>query len=87
MSICSAVHAANVQLVKADTPYIKEGDKVMVNDGVNTYYDGTRMASFVTKAVLYVRRIEKNGDVYLVSTEPIKEVYTGRVLAKTVHKI
>ncbi len=63
----------------------QEGDKVMCNDGVSTYYNGVKMASWVPSTVLYVRRVE--GDILLVSTEPKAEVYTGRVYASDVHKI
>lgn len=63
------------------------GDKVMCNEGVRTYYDGTHMATWVPSAVLYVRGVERGGEVLLVSAEPEKNVYTGRVWAKDVHKI
>ena len=63
------------------------GDKVKCNDGVTKFSNGTRMASFVSKATLYVRAVESSGKVLLVSTEPIKTVYTGRVNASDVHKI
>ena len=70
----------------ADTDF-SEGDRVMCNAGVNTYYNGVHMASWVPSAVLYVRRVEQGGKVLLVSTEPTKNVYTGRVWATDVHKI
>lgn len=63
------------------------GDKVMCNAGVNTFYNGVRMASWVPNAILYVRQVEQNGSVLLVSTEPTKNVYTGRVNASDVHKV
>ena len=51
---------------------------------MTTFADGTGMAAWVQQALLYVRQIES--DVILVSTEPIKNVYTGRVLAKDLIK-
>ena len=65
-------------------PSFTVGEKVRVRPGVTTFADGTGMAAWVRQALLYVRQIE--GDVILVSTEPIKNVYTGRVLAKDLVK-
>ena len=42
------------------------------------------MAAWVREVLLYVRQIE--GEVILVSTEPVLNVYTGRVLAKDLMK-
>ena len=63
------------------------GDKVKCNAGVTTFYGGTKMASWVPTALLYVRKVEQGGKVLLVSTEPTKAVYTGRVNASDVHKV
>lgn len=63
------------------------GDKVKCNDGVTKFSNGVKMSSFVPKATLYVRAVESSGKVLLVSTEPVKTVYTGRVNASDVHKI
>ncbi len=60
-------------------PSFTVGEKVKIRPGVTTFADGTSMSSWVREATLYVRKIE--GDVILVSTEPVKPVYTGRVLA------
>ena len=65
----------------------KVGDKVKCNAGVTTYSNGAKMASWVPGSVLYVRAVESGGKVLLVSTEPTKKVYTGRVKASDVHKI
>ena len=65
----------------------KVGDKVKCNDGVTKYSNGSKMASWVPGSVLYVRQIENNGKILLVSTEPVKKVYTGRVKASDVHKV
>lgn len=63
------------------------GDKVKCNDGVKTFANGVKMASWVPSATLYVRAVESNGKILLVSTEPVKKEYTGRVNASDVHKI
>lgn len=63
------------------------GDKVKCNAGVKTFSNGQKMASWVPTALLYVRKVENGGRVLLVSTEPTKAVYTGRVNAADVHKI
>lgn len=65
----------------------KVGDKVKCNEGVTKYSNGSKMASWVPGSVLYVRQVESGGKVLLVSTEPTKKVYTGRVYASDVHKI
>lgn len=66
---------------------IKVGDKVKCKAGVKTFSNGAKMASWVPTATLYVRKIESGGKIYLVSTEPTKAVYTGRVNASDVEKI
>lgn len=63
------------------------GDKVKCNAGVKKFSNGVTMASWVPSATLYVRQVESNGKILLVSTEPTKQVYTGRVNASDVHKI
>lgn len=65
----------------------KVGDKVKCNAGVTKYSNGSRMASWVPGSVLYVRQVESNGKILLISTDPTKPVYTGRVKASDVHKI
>lgn len=65
----------------------KVGDKVKCNAGVTKYSNGARMAAWVPSSVLYVRAVESSGRVLLVSTEPTKPAYTGRVNASDVHKI
>lgn len=65
----------------------KVGDKVKCNAGVTKFSNGSRMASWVPSSILYVRAVQNGGKILLVSTEPIKAIYTGRVNASDVHKI
>lgn len=66
---------------------IKVGDKVKCRAGVKTFSNGAKMASWVPSSVLYVRKIESNGTIYLVSTLATGNSYTGRVKASDVYKI
>ena len=66
---------------------IKVGDKVKVKSGVTTFSNGKKMASWVPKSILYVRQIEKDGAIYLVSTQAEGNSYTGRVNSTDVEKI
>jgi LysM repeat protein len=82
------VDESNVEAwVEPSKDEIKVGDKVKIKSGVNTYSNGVAMKSWVKTSVLYVRNIEKNGTVYLVSTQKTANVYTGRVRATDVYKI
>lgn len=65
-------------------PAFTVGEKVRVRPGVTTFAGGASMAAWVREVLLYVRQIE--GEVILVSTEPVLNVYTGRVLAKDLMK-
>lgn len=62
----------------------KVGDAVKIQPGVDKFVGGESMSSWVKEAKLYIRQIEDSGKVYLVSTEPTKNVYTGRVWASDV---
>lgn len=84
-SIYVTTKGGTIVSTKADT--IEVGDKVKIKEGVTTFSNGKKMASWVSNATLYVRKIEDNGTVMLVSTEPTKNVYTGRVKATDVYKI
>lgn len=68
---------------------ISVGDKVRIKPGVTTYYDGQKMASWVKNTTLYVRKKEvKNGvNIYLVSTNKLLPIYTGRVKTSDVEKV
>ena len=56
-----------------------EGDVVKIKEGVTTYYDGTKMASWVPKSKLYVRDFKDNNRI-VIST--LKEgAITGTVFA------
>lgn len=65
----------------------KVGDKVKCKPGVTKFANGAKMAAFVTVSTLYVRAVESGGKILLVSTEPIRKVYTGRVNAADMKKI
>ncbi len=64
----------------------EDGDAVMCKSGVKNYSDGAPMPEWVQNAVLYVRAVEQNGAILLVSAEKSKPVYTGRVNAGDVYK-
>lgn len=56
-----------------------KGDVVKIKEGVTTYYDGTKMASWVPKSTLYVRDFKDNNRI-VIST--LKEgAITGTVFA------
>lgn len=77
-----------LKIVKSISSVVKVGDSIKIKDGVTTYYDGKKMASWVLKSTLYVRKREtKNGvDVWLISKHKSLPVYTGRVKVKDVVK-
>lgn len=61
------------------TPQFNKGDVVKIKEGVTTYYDGTKMASWVPKSKLYVRDFKDNNRI-VIST--LKEgAITGTVFA------
>lgn len=68
---------------------IEIGDKVKIRDGVNTYYNGKKLPSWVKKSTFYVRKKQvKDGvDVWLISTQKTLPIYTGRVRINDVVKI
>ena len=89
-AICSPVNSADLAIVKkanGTDATLKIGDKVKCRTGVSKYSNGVTMPAWVRIATLYVRAIEQNGKVLLVSTEPTKKVYTGRVYASDMQKI
>ncbi len=63
------------------------GKKVKCKPGVTKFANGTKMLDFVPKATLYIRAVEQGGKILLVSTEPTKEVYTGRVNASDMQRV
>lgn len=65
----------------------EKGDKVKCRSGVTKFADGTKMDSWVSTATLYVRSVESNGKILLVSTEKTGNQYTGRVNASDMQKI
>lgn len=60
---------------------VQKGDTVRIRDGVDTYYDGKKLPSWVKKATLYARQkqTKKGVDVWLVSTHKTLPIYTGRL--------
>ena len=77
------------KLLKAAKETIKIGDKVKIRSGVDTYYDGKKLPSWVKKSTFYIRKKQvKNGvDVWLVSTHKTLPIYTGRVRIGDVVKV
>lgn len=67
---------------------IKVGDKVKIKNGA-TWTNGKKPSKWVYSTKLYVRQIEyKNGKkVYLISTQNLLPVYTGRVYAENCTKV
>ncbi len=66
---------------------INVGDAIRVKKGIITYSSGKIMPKWVRTAKLYVRNIEDNGKVYLVSTQKTLKVYTGRIFATDVDRL
>ncbi len=73
--------------IPIEIPSFSVGDVVMVKKGVTKFASGVTMAKWVRTAKLYVRKIESGGQILLVSTEPKKNVYTGRMNADDVYKV
>lgn len=78
---------ASVSKCSNDKQIFTVGDKVKCKAGINKFANGLRMQEWVTGAVLYVREIEDNGAILLVSTERKKKIYTGRVRAADMQKV
>lgn len=76
------------KLIKASDTTIRVGDKIKIKDDVTEYYDGKKFPSWLRKVTLYARKQEtKNGvKVWLVSTNKLLPVYTGRFKAKDIKK-
>lgn len=77
------------KILNKSTAGISTGDKVKIRAGVNTYYNGKKLPSWVKKATLYARKKQvKDGiDVWLVSTNKTLPIYTGRVKINDIEKI
>lgn len=60
-----------------ETVTLKVGDAVKMVG--NNYAGGEKVPTWVKNSKLYIRQLEQNGKVALVSTEPVTKVYTGRV--------
>ena len=83
-----AVSAADKPSSQPAVPDLAVGNTVRLKKGVTKFYDGTPILSCLRGAVFYIRELQvKNGiRVYLISTEPTKNVYTGRVKRTDVQK-
>lgn len=68
-------------------PAFKVGDQVKINKDATTYSDGKKISNWVKEAVLYVRKIESDGNILLLSTEKDAPEYTGRFKVSDVYKI
>lgn len=89
-SINSPIHASDLVIVKVSQntdAALKVGDTVKLKPGVTKFSNGVPAASFVRKALMYVRALEQNGKIALVSTEPAKAVYTGRFKTEDLQKV
>lgn len=77
------------KLLKSNNQAIQVGDKVKIKDGVNTYYDGKKLPTWVKKTTLYARKKQKKDgiDVWLVSTNKKLPIYTGRVKVNDIRKV
>ena len=79
--LIETVHKEDISSESASTPAVQfnKGDVVKIKEGVTTYYDGTKMASWVPKSKLYVRDFKDNNRI-VIST--LKEgAITGTVFA------
>lgn len=63
------------------------GKKVKCKPGVTKFSNGAKMASWVPSTALYIRAVEQDGKILLVSTEKTKKVYTGRVNASDMQRV
>lgn len=66
---------------------IEVGDMVRVKASTNKFSNGVSMKAWVKSVNLYVRNIESNGTIYLLSTHKTARTYTGRVKASDVYKV
>lgn len=79
--------AAEKYIPSAPAPLpFKAGDVVTIKSGVTKFADGIKMQNWVTSATLFVRAVENEGSILLVSTEKTMNVYTGRVKSSDVVK-
>lgn len=75
----AALMSKTTQPEQPATVQLNEGDVVRIKEGVTTYCDGTKMASWVPKSKLYVRDFKDNNRI-VIST--LKEgAVTGTVFA------
>ena len=61
------------------TVQFNKGDVVKIKEGVTTYYDGTKMASWVPKSKLYVRAFKDNNRIVISTLQ--EGAITGTVFA------
>ena len=75
----AALMGKTTQVEQAQTVKFNEGDVVKIKEGVTTYYDGTKMASWVPKSKLYVRGFKDNNRVVISTLQ--EGAITGVVFA------
>jgi len=75
------------KFVKLYNKEIVIGDTVKCKSGVTKYSDGTKLPNWVPESILYVRNIENDGKIFLLSTEKTEKIYTGRFNAHDVELV
>lgn len=68
------------------TTAFKVGDKIKISNKDAKYTNNVRIPAWVRLSTLYVRKVEQNGKVLLVSTSMTSKSYTGRLYASDCKK-
>ena len=70
----------------ATTSTFKVGDKIKISNKNAKYTNNVKIPAWVKLSTLYVRKVEQNGKVLLVSTSMTSKSYTGRLYASDCSK-